>query len=108
METPAVKPSNAVDCPECLGTGKITLLITVKPCAKCEQRGWLDPVLDRCIHEMEISVRTRRVLDHIGVRTLRHLSQLTEVEIMTARNASSMVLREIVAVLASWGLKLKR
>lgn len=67
-----------------------------------------DPgVLDRAIDEMELSVRSRRCMERLGVRTVRDLINKTEVELMSAKNFGMTSLNEIKRKLAELNLELR-
>ncbi len=67
-----------------------------------------DPlVLERSIDELELSVRSRRCMERLGVRTIRDLINKTEVELMSAKNFGMTSLNEIKRKLAELNLELR-
>ena len=64
-------------------------------------------VLDRTIDELALSVRSRRCMDRLAVRTLRDLINKTEVELMSAKNFGMTSLNEIKMKLKEMGLGLR-
>ncbi len=67
-----------------------------------------DPtVLDGSIDEMELSVRSRRCMERLGIRSLRELINKTEVELMSAKNFGMTSLNEIKRKLAEMTLELR-
>ena len=67
-----------------------------------------DPsVLERSIEDIELSVRSRRCMERLGVRTIRELINKTEVELMSAKNFGMTSLNEIKRKLAEFNLELR-
>ena len=64
-------------------------------------------VLDRSIDELNLSVRSRRCMERLEVRTVRELINKTEVELMSAKNFGMTSLNEIKRTLADMGLGLR-
>ena len=64
-------------------------------------------VLDRPIEELELSVRSRRCMERLGVRSVRDLINKTEVELMSAKNFGMTTLNEIKRKLSELGLSLR-
>ena len=64
-------------------------------------------VLNRPIDELDLSVRSRRCMERLGVRTVRELINKTEVELMAAKNFGMTSLNEIKRKLAEMGLALR-
>jgi len=64
-------------------------------------------VLNRSIDEVELSVRSRRCMERLEVRTIRDLINKTEVELMAAKNFGMTSLNEIKRKLAEIGLGLR-
>ncbi|MBI4603896.1 MAG: tetratricopeptide repeat protein [Planctomycetes bacterium] len=64
-------------------------------------------VLDKPIEELELSVRSRRCMERLEVRTVRDLINKTEVELMSAKNFGMTSLNEIKKTLADLGLCLR-
>lgn len=100
--------SASVPCPDCHGAGKVTLLVSVKPCARCRGTGQLDPVLDAVLEEEDLSVRARSVLRRLGINTFRDLTGRTVADLLTVRGSGPTVVREIEGLLLLHGLSLRR
>ena len=64
-------------------------------------------VLDRGIDDLNLSVRSRRCMERLNVRTLRELINKTEVELMSAKNFGMTSLNEIKVKLKEMGLALR-
>ena len=64
-------------------------------------------ILDRSIDELDLSVRSRRCMERLGVRTVRELINKTEVELMAAKNFGMTSLNEIKRKLTELGLSLR-
>jgi DNA-directed RNA polymerase subunit alpha len=64
-------------------------------------------ILDRKIEDLNLSVRSRRCMERLEVRTVRDLINKTEVELMSAKNFGMTSLNEIKLKLAELGLTLK-
>jgi DNA-directed RNA polymerase subunit alpha len=64
-------------------------------------------VLDGPIDELQLSVRSRRCMDRLEVRTIRDLINKTEVELMSAKNFGMTSLNEIKKKLGEMGLGLR-
>ncbi len=64
-------------------------------------------VLDRTIESLELSIRSRRCMERLEVKSLRDLINKTEVELMSAKNFGMTSLNEIKRKLADLGLSLK-
>lgn len=62
---------------------------------------------DMSISELELSVRSRKCLQRLGVTTLRELADRTEAELMASKNFGLTSLGEIKRQLARSGLSLK-
>jgi DNA-directed RNA polymerase subunit alpha len=67
----------------------------------------LESVQDMSISELELSVRSRKCLQRLGVTTLRELADRTEAELMASKNFGLTSLGEIKRQLARCGLSLK-
>lgn len=65
-----------------------------------------EAILSRPVSELELSVRARRCLQRLNVRTLGDLCQLTEAELLATRNFGVTSLNEVKARLTENGLKL--
>jgi DNA-directed RNA polymerase subunit alpha len=63
--------------------------------------------LSRSIDELDLSVRSRRCMERLGVRTVRELINKTEVELMAAKNFGMTSLNEIKRKLAEMNLTLR-
>lgn len=63
--------------------------------------------LSKPIEDMEFSVRSRRCMERLGVRTVRDLINKTEVELMSAKNFGMTSLNEIKRKLSDVGLSLR-
>lgn len=66
-----------------------------------------DDVLGKGVDELELSVRARRCLERLGVRTLGELANRTEAELMATKNFGVTSLDEIKLQLAEHGLSLR-
>lgn len=67
-----------------------------------------DPnVLNRSVAELELSVRSRKCLQRLGITTLGELTQRTEAELMAIKNFGQTSLIEIKRRLAELGLSLR-
>ena len=64
-------------------------------------------VLDRPIGELDLSVRSRRCMERLDVRTVRDLINKTEVELMSAKNFGMTSLNEIKRKLTELGMSLR-
>ena len=64
-------------------------------------------VLDKSIEELELSVRSRRCMERLGVADVRDLINKTEVELMAAKNFGMTSLNEIKRKLQELGLGLR-
>ncbi len=64
-------------------------------------------VLDRSIESLELSIRSRRCMERLEVKSLRDLINKTEVELMSAKNFGMTSLNEIKRKLGDLGLGLK-
>ena len=60
------------------------------------------------IDDLSLSVRSRRCMERLGVRTVRELINKTEVELMSAKNFGMTSLNEIKKKLAEMGLSLRK
>ena len=65
-----------------------------------------DPNLDRSLGELELSIRTAKVLEAIGLRTIRDLVQKTEADLLKSKNFGRKSLIEVREILATMGLSL--
>jgi len=64
-------------------------------------------VLATPIAQIEFSVRARRALDRLGVKTLGELASKTEPELLACRNFGQTSLNEVAQRLAEYGLRLR-
>ncbi len=64
-------------------------------------------ILDRSIETLNLSIRSRRCMERLEVKTLRDLINKTEVELMSAKNFGMTSLNEIKRKLSELGLALK-
>ncbi|KKK50499.1 hypothetical protein LCGC14_3124420, partial [marine sediment metagenome] len=61
-------------------------------------------VLATPIGQIELSVRARRALERLGVKTLGELAAKTEAELLACRNFGQTSLNEVVQRLGEYGL----
>ena len=64
-------------------------------------------VLDKPVEELDLTVRSRRCMERLGIRTVRDLINKTEMELMSAKNFGMTSLNEIKLKLAELGLSLR-
>lgn len=64
-------------------------------------------VLDKPIEELDLSVRSRRCMERLEVRSIRDLINKTEVELMSAKNFGMTSLNEIKRKLEQYSLALR-
>jgi len=64
-------------------------------------------ILNRSIDELDLSVRSRRCMERLGVRNVRELINQTEVDLMAAKNFGMTSLNEIKRKLTELGLSLR-
>ncbi len=68
----------------------------------------VDPeILDRPIESLNLSIRSRRCMDRLNIRTIRDLIHKTELELMSAKNFGTTSLEEVKQKLGKLGLKLR-
>ena len=65
-----------------------------------------NPVLDRLVDELELSVRTANCLKNADITTIRELVQRTETDMLKMKNFGRQCLREVKEILAELGLSL--
>jgi len=65
-------------------------------------------ILDRSIETLNLSIRSRRCMERLEVKSLRDLINKTEVELMSAKNFGMTSLNEIKKKLGELGLSLKQ
>lgn len=104
---PASPPPPVIPCPDCRGAGKITLFTSVQTCDRCAGTGKLDPMLDRSVDEIELSVRSRNLLKRLGIKTIRELVKQTPIGLVKAHKSSPLAVSEIILALSRLGLHLK-
>ncbi|MGH7378298.1 MAG: DNA-directed RNA polymerase subunit alpha C-terminal domain-containing protein, partial [Candidatus Methylomirabilales bacterium] len=63
--------------------------------------------LDRSIESLSLSIRSRRCMERLEVKSLRDLINKTEVELMSAKNFGMTSLNEIKRKLGELGLSLR-
>jgi DNA-directed RNA polymerase subunit alpha len=64
-------------------------------------------VLNKAIDELQLSVRSRRCMERLGIKMVRDLINMTEVQLMSAKNFGMTSLNEIKRKLAEMGLRLR-
>jgi DNA-directed RNA polymerase subunit alpha len=69
--------------------------------------GGPEDVLNKSVDDLELSVRARRCLERLGLRTLGDVSSRTEAELLAAKNFGVTSLTEIKQQLANFGLSLR-
>jgi len=67
-----------------------------------------EDVLAKSVDELELSVRSRRCLERLGLRTLGDLASRTEAELLAAKNFGVTSLNEIKQQMAHLGLGLRK
>lgn len=65
-------------------------------------------VLRKSISELELSVRARRAIDKLGIRTLSEIVNKTEAELLACKNFGITSLTEIKERLSKFNLKLRK
>ncbi len=63
-------------------------------------------ILQHSIDELELTMRSRRCIDSLGIQTIGELTERTEEELMTTKNFGRTSLDEVRAKLAARGLSL--
>jgi DNA-directed RNA polymerase subunit alpha len=71
-------------------------------------QGASEDVLRKSVDELELSVRARRALSRLGVKTLLDLIQKTEAELLGCKNFGVTSLNEIKDRLTGFGLSLRK
>ncbi len=66
-----------------------------------------DAVLNKPISVLDLSVRARKALQHLGIQTLGDLATRTEAELMGVKNFGATSLNEIRSKLTEFGLNLR-
>jgi len=64
-------------------------------------------ILNKPVSELNLSVRGRRAMERLGVRTIGDLTQKTEEELLQCKNFGETSIREVKEKLKSLGLSLK-
>jgi len=68
----------------------------------------VDPeVLNRSVESLNLSIRSRRCMERLKIKTVRDLASKSEIEIMSAKNFGVTSLNEVKAKLAELGLALR-
>lgn len=67
-----------------------------------------DGLLSRTIESIEFSVRSRRVLEQLGIRTLGELASRSEIELMSQKNFGQTSLNEMKQKLSEFGLEFRK
>ncbi len=67
-----------------------------------------EPMLQKSVSELELSVRSRRCLQRLNITTVGELIQMTEAELLATRNFGQTSLNEIKEKIATLGLSLAR
>ncbi len=84
--------------------GELTTDLRPRPVASVENEGILATPVER----IEFSVRARRALESLNIRTLGELAAKTEPELMGCRNFGQTSLNEIRQRVAEYGLELRQ
>jgi hypothetical protein len=92
-------------CPDCWTQVVIQVLARLQP-ELWERATTLPEIRAVVIEELDLSVRTRRSLEQIGITTVGDLLNSTEARIRQAVPVSDPVIAEIERLLASKGLSL--
>jgi DNA-directed RNA polymerase subunit alpha len=64
-------------------------------------------VVHKPVNELDLSVRSRRALDTLGVRSVGELASLSEAQLLACKNFGQTSLQEIKKKLESCGLALR-
>ena len=65
-------------------------------------------MLAKSVDDLELSVRAKRCLERLGLRTLGDVASRSEAELMAAKNFGVTSLMEIKQQLANFGLSLRK
>ena len=65
-------------------------------------------LLEKLVSDLELSVRSRKALQRLDIKTVGELAQRTEDELLGCKNFGQTSLNEIKQILASFGLGLRR
>mgnify|MGYP000691355709 FL=1 len=76
--------------------------------AQAQASGASEEVLSKCVDDVELSVRSRRCLSRLNIRTLGDLIMRTEAELLGCKNFGVTSLNEIKDRLAEYGLSLRK
>jgi len=96
-----VQTSEPVPCPDCRGSGYVTLLINRTRCTRCDGSGSTPPdLLDMPIRQAPLPGLARFSLYRAGVRTLRELPKLKMDEVKKRSRLSDAELKAIEAFMA--------
>jgi DNA-directed RNA polymerase alpha subunit len=80
---------------------------TAQPAEPSAVEGVGGDVSQRPVAELELSVRSRRIIDLLKIKTIGDLSSKTEAELLACPNFGQTSLNEIKAKLEELGLALK-
>ena len=99
-------PDRPRPCSLCGGTGRIALLVSVVPC-ECRSRPAVPSPLDRAIADVggDLSVRTRKVLKLLGIRTVGQLLDTPRATFDAARHAGPLTIKELAGFLGRLGYR---
>jgi DNA-directed RNA polymerase subunit alpha len=64
-------------------------------------------ILNKSIDDMQLSVRCRKCLQKLNIRTVGELTRTTEAELLGCKNFGVTSLNEIKKILANFGLSLR-
>jgi hypothetical protein len=92
-------------CPDCQGTGRLALLISVVGCRTCSGSGTTG--IDVPLFQLGLSVRTRYVLRKNGVHSLDQLLRCRDSELEAMPRWNDKLLAELRAALRHAGLSLR-
>lgn len=98
-----VRPELEDFAPEIAAEAVAGYLETIPPQASATER--LDDILNILVTDFELTVRTRNLLQKMGIRTLGDLTRTTENELLASKNFGEASLLEIREMLASKGLE---
>ena len=92
-----------------LGMGAEGKLISLPLQDAAEPKAEINPdVLTRSLDEFEMSVRARKCLEHLNIRTIGDVASKTEAELLGVKNFGATSLTEIRQILESLGLDLRK
>ena len=79
------------------------------PDPQLEQEAEINPtVLEQPIDELKLSIRAKKCLEKLNIRTLQNLVQKTEAELLGCKNFGATSLTEIKKALSTMGLSLRK